>query len=148
MIRATLLSAVALVVLFAPSRAPAATQGFDCTLKGVSETFNGEKFPYTGTGTMTFDDVAGTVNYSFTLSNTLTFEGTGTAALTPKGRIFGVVNTNSGGINGSAIIEGKAAKDGSKFAAKIVAAIPNRLGPAPGGFVLSKIKVKGTKQVN
>ena len=146
MIRATLLSAVALVVVLAPSRTTAATLGFDATLKGVSETFDGDKFPYTGTGTMTFDDVAGTVDYSFQLSNGLTFSGTGTAAVTPKGRIFGVVDTSSNGINGSAVIEGKAKKDGSKFTAKIFAAIPNRLGPPPGGFVISKIKVKGTRQ--
>lgn len=146
MIRATLFCAMALVVVFAPSRTPAATLGFDATLKGVSETFNGDKFPYTGTGTMTFDDVAGTVTYSFQLSNGLTFSGDGTAAVTAKGRIFGVVSAGSPGIDGSAVIEGKANKDRTKFNAKIFAAIPNRLGPPPNGFVISKIKVKGTLQ--
>lgn len=139
-------AATAILVCLAAATTPAASTGFASTLSGTSETFNGEKFKFTGTGNMTFDDVAGTVNYSFQLSNGLTFSGTGQAAVTPKGRIFAVVTTAAGGISGSAVIEGKASKGRDKFAAKIVAAIPNRLGPPPAGFVLSKMKVKGTKQ--
>ena len=146
MMRAALFTVTAAIVLASvPSPAPAESLGFSSTLRGVSETFTGQKFKFTGVGTMSFDDVAGTVSYSFLLSNGLTFAGTGTAAVTPKGRIFGVVTTQSAGIAGSAVIEGKAAKDRRKFSVTIAAAIPNRLGPPPSGFVLSKMKAKGTR---
>ncbi|MCB9881090.1 MAG: hypothetical protein H6834_04810 [Planctomycetes bacterium] len=118
---------------------------FVAALKGKSETFDGQKFPYTGVGTLTIDEATGALSYSFDLSNGLTFAGTGTAAITSKGRIFGIVDTSSGGIMGSVIIEGKTDANRQKFSVKMTAAIPNRLGPPPGGFVLSKIKAKGVR---
>lgn len=139
-------AAAALFFVLVPRPAPAATSSYDATLKGVSETYNADKFKFTGEGTMAFDDVASTATFNFTLSNQLTFSGSGTAAVTPKGRIFGLATTTSGQIQGSAIIDGKASKDRKKFTANIVAAIPNRLGNPPQGFVLSKMKVKGTLQ--
>ena len=136
----------ALFVCLVTARAPAASVVFDTSLAGTSETFQGQKFAFTGEGTMTIDDVAGTLAYSFQLNNGFTFAGTGNAAVTAKGRIFGVVTTESNGIMGSAVVEGKASAKRDKFAVKITAAIPNRLGPPPSGFVLSKMKAKGTKQ--
>lgn len=144
-------------VEFAEAPAPVlGTATFDCELKGTSETFGGEKFKFTGTGTMTIDEVTGTLTFSFNLSNGLTFGGTGTAAVTEKGRVFGVIDLSQsttsiaglslGGAEGSAVVDGKAKTDGSSFSAKITAGIPNRLGPPPAGFVLSKMSVKGTRQ--
>jgi hypothetical protein len=143
----TVLAAAAAIVLFAPTPAPAATFNYTATLAGVSETFDGHHFPFKGTGTMTIDDVAGTVSYSFDLNNGLTFSGTGQAAVTPKGRVFGLVNSSSGGINGTAIVVGSTPKSRKTFTVKITAAIPNRLGPAPGGFVISKMTAKGKQAI-
>lgn len=148
MARTTLIAAAAtaLLVLASAAPTPAANVVFDCTLKGKSETFGGQKFKFTGAGTMTIDDVAGTLTYSFALSNGLTFSGQGTAAITEKGRVFGSVDTSSPGIDGVAVVEGAASKDRRKFTVKIAAAIPNRLGAPPQGFVLSKMTAKGTRQ--
>jgi hypothetical protein len=147
MFKKSMLAATAATVLFmTPARAPAASFVYNATLVGKSETFTGQHFPYKGSGTMTIDDVAGTVSYSFLLTNGLTFAGTGQAAITPKGRVFGLVTSSSGGINGTAIVEGSTPKNRKTFTVKITAAIPNRLGPAPQGFVLSKITAKGKQQ--
>lgn len=146
MIRTTFLAAAAAILLFAPAPDAAAAFTYNTTLSGTSETFTGQKFKFTGTGTMSFDDVASTVTYSFLLSNGLTFAGTGQSAVTAKGRILGLVNSSSGGYTGSAVIQGSATKDRKKFTVKIVAAIPNRLGLPPQGFVLSTITAKGKQQ--
>lgn len=148
MLRTLFFAAVtAAVLLFAPTSVPAASTTFDATLTGTSETFLGQHFPFKGTGTMTIDDVAGTVTYSFALSNGLTFSGTGAAAVTAKGRVFGLVNSSSGGISGTAIVVGSTPKNRKTFTVKITAAIPNRLGPAPSGFVISKMTAKGKLHV-
>jgi len=147
MLRTTMLAAMAATVLFmTPARAPAASIVYNCTLVGKSETFTAQHFPFKGTGTMTIDDVAGTVSYSFQLSNGLTFSGTGQAAITAKGRIFGLVSANSPGVTGTAVVDGSTPKNRKTFTVKITAAIPNRLGPAPQGFVLSKMTAKGKQQ--
>ena len=113
MLRTSLFAALtaALLLVATSQSAPAANAKYDSTLKGVSETFDGHKFPYSGSGTMTIDDVTGTLTYSYLLSNGLTFAGSGNAAITAKGRIFGSVTTSSGGIYGAAVVEGKASKD-------------------------------------
>jgi hypothetical protein len=126
----------------APARA--APVQYNCTLTGKSETYQGQHFPFKGTGTMTIDDVTNTVSYSFTLTNGLTFTGTGQGAVTPKGRVFGLVSADgSNDTHGSAVIVGSAAKNRKSFTVKITAAIPDRLGDPPAGFVVSKMTVKG-----
>jgi hypothetical protein len=128
---------------------------FDVALKGTSETFDGSKFPFTGIGTMTIDTGTGVLTFSFLLSNGLTFEGSGLASVTEKNRIFGSVDIGTGttnvlglplgGIEGVVVIDGKAKSDGSSFSVKMIAAVPNRLGPPPAGFVLSKMSAKGVR---
>jgi hypothetical protein len=130
---------------------------YDVALKGTSETFDGSKFPFTGVGTMTIDTATGLLTFQFQLSNGFNFEGDGIAAVTEKNRIFGSVDFETGStsffglplglIEGNAVVEGKAKSDGSSFSIKMIAAIPNRQGPPPAGFVLSKMSAKGVRRV-
>ena len=126
-----------------PARAEVRT--YNVTMKGVSNTTSDDKFKFTGTGTLSFDDVAGTFSYSIELSNGLTFAGSdGVSGVSGKNKVFAVASSSSGGINGTAIFVGKIKSAGKKFSAKVTAAIPNRLGPPPAGFVLTTGKVSGT----
>ena len=125
--------------------AAAASRTFDVTLKGVSKTVGGDRFKYTGEGTMSIDDVSGTFDYDIQLSNGLTFSGSGNAAVTEKNEVFAVATTTSGGISGSVVFVGKL--KGSKFKGKLTAAVPNRIGPPPAGFVLSTAKISGSESV-
>ncbi|MBL8900463.1 MAG: hypothetical protein JNM84_22730 [Planctomycetes bacterium] len=130
---------------------------YDVALKGTSETFDGSKFPFTGVGTMTIDTGTGLLTFQFQLSNGLSFSGDGIAAVTEKNRIFASVDLESGTtsflgvplgvIEGVAVIDGKGKSDGSSFSAKMTAAVPNRLGAPPQGFVLSKMSAKGVRRV-
>ncbi len=121
--------------------AHAATRSFSFTLKGLSKTTAGEKFKYTGSGSLAFDDQTGAFTYSVELSNGLTFEGDGQGALTSKNELFAVGNSAAGGISGTVLFVGKL--KGSKLKGKFTAAIPNRLGPPPAGFVLSTAAING-----
>jgi hypothetical protein len=142
---ASVAAATAAFLAMAPARAAAVD--YDVKLNGVSETYQGQHFPYTGTGTMTIDDTTNTVSYTFALSNGLTFTGTGQGAVTPKGRVFGLVSADgSNSTHGNAVIVGSASKDRKSFTVKITAAIPDRLGPPPAGFVISRITAKGKKK--
>jgi hypothetical protein len=133
------------------------TTTYDVVLKGTSETFAGEKFPFTGVGTMTIDEGNGLLSFNLQLSNGLSFTGNGQAAVTERGRVFASVDLESGSssilglplgiIEGVAVIDGKTKRDRSSFSVKMTAAIPNRLGPPPQGFVLSKMSAKGTRRV-
>lgn len=130
---------------------------YDVVLKGTSETFAGEKFPFTGVGTMTIDEGNGLLSFNLQLSNGLSFTGDGQAAVTERGRVFASVDLESGAsgllglplgtIEGVAVVDGKTKRDRSSFSVKMTAAIPNRLGPPPQGFVLSKMSAKGTRRV-
>jgi hypothetical protein len=130
---------------------------YDVVLKGTSETFAGEKFPFTGVGTMTIDEGNGLLSFNLQLSNGLGFTGDGQAAVTERGRVFASVDLESGSssifglplgaIEGVAVVDGKTKRDRSSFSVKMTAAIPNRQGPPPQGFVLSKISAKGTRRV-
>jgi hypothetical protein len=121
---------------------------YDITLKkGVSKTTMGDAFPFTGKGTMTVNEGTGEFSYSIKLSNGLTFEGSGDIARTSKDEVFGTATTVSGGLAGTIIITGKVKKGGAKFAGgKLYAAVPNRLGAPPDGFVYTTAKLTGKRQ--
>ncbi|NKB87786.1 MAG: hypothetical protein GKS06_06155 [Acidobacteria bacterium] len=151
----TLLAALALLVVAAlvggvwPDPV-GALSGADLTYSiklksGVSKTVFGDAFKFTGKGTMTVNEATGAFSYSIELSNGLTFEGEGELARSTKNEVFAKSTTTSGGIDGVVIFTGKMAGGDKKFkAGKMYAAIPNRLGAAPTGFVYSTAKLSGT----
>ena len=115
--------------------------------KGVSNTVAGQAFKFTGKGTMTVNETTGKFTYSLKLSNGLTFAGSGELARTTKNQVYAKSTTMSGGIEGVVIFTGKMAAGDKKFkAGKMYAAVPNRLGAPPAGFVYSTAKLSGTRQ--
>lgn len=145
---AVVLAAIALQGL-APSPAVAVETEYSVRLtRGASKTVFGQTFRFTGNGTLTVDTDTGIFTYSIALSNGLTFEGTGQVAQTVKNEVFGTgTTTSAGGIAGNVILTGKLKRKGAKFAAgKLYAAIPNRLGPAPDGFVYTTARLSGKRQ--
>lgn len=114
---------------------------------GRSKTTAGETFEFTGEGTLTVDDVTGDFTYEVALSNGLTFIGSGMAAETVNGDLFAASSTESDGIEGVLIFTGKLKNNGKRITnGKLTVAIPNRLGPAPDGFVMTTAKLKGRLQ--
>jgi len=118
---------------------------YNVTLKGTSKTLTGGKFPFTATGTMTWDSVTGQMSFNVTTSVAVNFTGTGILANGPKG-CFGLTTLDSGSAEGEAVFSGKFSKDNTKFSGKFYAGSPNRIGPAPGGFVFTSGTVKATQQ--
>lgn len=153
---AVLITLLVGLVGFSPGAGPSAAVGasagvaeveYAITLKkGLSRTTFDATFPFTGTGTLTVDDVTGAFAYEIDLSNGLTFSGSGLAAVSTKGDLFATSTTESDGIEGVLIFTGKLKKNGAKITAgKLTVAVPNRLGPAPAGFVLSTAKLTGKR---
>jgi len=111
-------------------------------LKGKSRTMAGDTFPFSGDGTMTWDQVTGDVTFDLT-TPAGPWSGAGTMALAENGKtVYGLVTFLAGG-EASAIFTGKLKKNGARFSGKFQAASPTRLGSTPGGFVLTTGKVKG-----
>lgn len=115
--------------------------------KGVSKTTFGDSFKFTGSGTMTVNDVTGEFSYSIDLSNGLTFEGEGVLHYTANNEVHAVATSGSGGISGTVIFTGVLKADGRQFKkGKLYAATPNRLGGGMDGFVFSSAKLTGKRQ--
>lgn len=122
---------------------------FVAFLKGTSETTADDKFKFNGFGSITIDEGSGQLTYSFLLDNGFTFSGSGVAAVSEKNNVNALIDVESGGtvdaggISGQGILDGKVDRNRTKFKGSLIVAVPNRLGPAPAGFVLSKIKIAG-----
>ena len=141
-----LVAAVAMVVIPSSEPAHAAEVTWDIEMKGKSRTMGGDKFPFSGEGTMTWDQVTGVVTFALT-TPAGPWNGAGTMAVADNGKtVYGLVTFQAGGGDASAIFSGKLKKKGERFAGKFQAASPTRLGPTPGGFVLTTGKVKGETQ--
>lgn len=120
---------------------------WDVEMKGTSKTFDRQKFPFTGVGTMTWDQDTGDVSFDMDVDPSGPFDGDGTLVVISNGKtVYGVVTFNAGVQEAQAIFTGKLKKNGQKFAGKFTAASPGRLGPPPGGFVLTTGKVKAEPQ--
>jgi len=140
---------LALAIFIWPGEEPAqgADVTWDVTMKGKSATLAGQKFKFAGDGTMTWDQVAGTVSFNLTTPNG-PWTGTGALVVAANGKtVYGVVDIPAGGAGAAAIFTGKLKKKGTKFSGKFQAASPERLGAAPDGFVLTTGKVNGEVQV-
>lgn len=125
--------------------ASAATLTYSVTLKGTTRTLDGQKFKYTGNGTLTVDDQTGEVTFTANLSNGTTLEGTGIAGASAK-VFFANIDFTQGPATGVGLLDGKIKREGAKITAKFNVGIPNRLGPAPGGFVYTTGNLTGLRQ--
>jgi hypothetical protein len=141
---ALMLAAAGWFCLPTPPPAHAAEVVWDVTMKGVSKTMAGDKFKFGGDGTMTWDAVTGDVSFNV-MTQAGAWTGTGTMATAQNGKTtYGTVAFDAGGQAAASIFIGKVTKKGKKFAGKFQAASPARLGPSPGGFVLTTGKVSAT----
>jgi len=143
--RRALISALSFFTLFWAGSVLAVEVNYDFTLTGVSKTVTGESFNFTATGTMTWDDVSGNLSFQVTTSAGVSFTGEGILAAGSKGS-FALTSFDSGFASGEAVFSGKFSKKNSKFNGKFYAASPDRLGPAPGGFVFTTGTVKATEK--
>ncbi|TAK00075.1 hypothetical protein EPO44_09960 [bacterium] len=108
---------------------------FDMTMVGVSRPLTGEMFDFTATGTGTWEPVTGAFNFALVTSVGVPFNGTGTLGFNPiTGLAFGTTTVEGLG-SGVAVIDGAIDPANMSFTGTIVAGIPDRLGPAPFGFV-------------
>ena len=135
---------LAVCLLAACDCAKAAVTNYAVTIKGTSSTLAGQKFKFTATGTMTWDNVSGSNIFTVSTSAGLVFDGVGTMGNGKKA--FAAVQFGTGGTNGCAVFSGKFDKTMSKFNGKFYASVPNRLGPAPSGFVFTTGSMKATLQ--
>lgn len=133
------------ILLFCAGNVLAAEIKYDFTLTGVSKTISGQSFNFTATGTMTWNDVSGHLSFEVTTSAGVSFAGEGILAAGSAGS-FALTTFDSGFASGEAVFSGKFSKGNSKFSGKFYAASPDRLGPAPGGFVFTSGTVKATQQ--
>lgn len=127
--------------LWAPGSAEAATLQFDLKIKGTSTTVTGQKFKFTGTGTMTVDDKTGQFSFNASLSNGTTLNGTGVAGLGKN--MFANLNFNQGPASGVGVISGKVPASRASFKGKFTVGTPNRLGSPPSGFVHTVGSISG-----
>lgn len=134
---------VALTCL-AAGTASAATRSYRVSMKGTSATLSGQKFPFTSSGTVSIDDTTGQLTFNANLSNGTTINGTGVAGVGKN--LFGNISFTQSGASGIGLITGKASADRRSFAGKFTGGIPDRLGPAPGGFVSSAGTSSGQQQ--
>ena len=118
---------------------------YDVTMKGLTKSLNGSKFHFTTTGTMTWDETSGNVSFNVVTSSGVAFEGAGIMAAGIR-ESYAATTFNSASATGQAVFTGRFSKDKSKFTGKFQAASPNRLGPAPGGFVFTTGTVKALLQ--
>jgi|GEM_PF-2863434 len=118
---------------------------YDITLKGTSNTLDGQKFPFTATGSMSWDEATGAVSFTAATSAGVPFTGDGTLARGAKSS-YASTSFNCGAILGNAIFAGKFSSDKKQFSGKFQAGSPNRLGPAPGGFVFTSGSVKALRR--
>ena len=108
------------------------------TMKGTSTTLANQKFKFTASGTMTWNSTTGDVAFNVATSANASFEGAGTLAYSPKGSYGGTsFDAPASGATGVAVFSGAFNKTKTKFTGNFQAASPNRLGPAPGGFVFT-----------
>ncbi len=142
--RMVLTGMLSLFILFCGGNTWAADIDYDFTLTGVSKTPPGQSFNFTATGIMRWNDVSGEVGFEVTTSAGVSFSGEGILAAGPAGS-FALTSFDSGSASGQAVFSGKFSKENSKFNGKFYAASPDRLGPAPGGFVFTTGTVKATK---
>ena len=126
------------------SPASAATRSYRVSMKGTSTTLSGQKFKFTGTGTMSVDETTGQLTFNASLSNGTTISGTGVAGVGKN--LFGNITFTQNGASGIGLITGKASADRRSFSGKFTVGIPDRLGPAPGGFVSSAGTISGQQQ--
>jgi hypothetical protein len=138
-------AALTAATLFAPAAACAAVLNYNVTVKGTSTTLNGQKFRFTGEGTMTVDDKTGAATFNIALNNGTTIDGAGTAGAGTKNVFANIEIDQTGGAEGVGIIAGKLKNAGARFQGKFTVGIPNRLGPAPGGFVYTTGTIKATR---
>jgi len=139
-----LLAAAALIVVPHLETAQAADVAWDVSMKGVSKTMAGDKFKFGGDGGMTWDRDTGDVSFNLTTAQG-PWTGTGTMVVADNGKtVYGLVNFLAGGEDAVAIFRGKMKKKGAKLVGSFQAASPSRLGPPPGGFVLTTGKITGT----
>ncbi len=110
---------------------------FDMNMDGLSTTLAGEMFPFTATGTGTLDPMTGQFSFNVTTSAGVTFTGDGIMGIGPTGLAFATTTLQSLDpvSTGTAVIDGQINVDTLELAGNIVAGIPDRLGPAPFGFV-------------
>jgi hypothetical protein len=118
---------------------------YDVTLKGTSNTLDGQKFPFTATGVMTWDQTTGAVTFTATTSVGVTFTGAGILARGAKAS-YALTTFDSGFVTGSAVFLGKFSTDGAQFSGKFQAGSPNRLGQPPGGFVYTTGSIKALRR--
>jgi hypothetical protein len=142
MLQRALLAAFLAVLVAGPASAilPPGTQ-YTIVLKGSTLTLDGQKFAFTATGNMWWEQTSGAVYFNVTSSAGPTFTGTGTMANGVKGA-FATTTFDMGTSGGTAVFLGKFSKDLSTFSGKFTAGSPDRLGPAPGGFVYTSGSVK------
>jgi len=127
--------ALGLALLLAAGAARAGALQFSVNIRGVSTTLAGQRFRFTGQGTLTVDENTGQFTLTMALSNGLTLNGTGVMG---AGRnVFGTFTFDMAGSQGSGVINGRANQDRTRFNGKFTVGSPNRLGPAPNGFVFS-----------
>lgn len=131
------------VALLRPAAAENVT--YSLSIKGTSRTLAGQEFKFTGTGTMTVDDQTGAVTFNANLSNGTSLQGNGTAGANPK-IFFAKIDFTQGPATGVALIDGKVKRQGAKITGKFNVGIPDRLGPAPGGFVYTTGTLTGIRQ--
>lgn len=141
-------AAPAPVVAAAGAEAARGITSFSVFVKGTSETTQDDKFKFTGFGSVTIDEGSGQLTYNLLLSTKLAVNGSGVVAVSEKNNIYGLIDTQSGttvtgGFSGSGILDGKVDRNRTRFKGTLVVAVPNRLGPAPGGFVLTTMKIGG-----
>lgn len=124
--------------------ASAATRSYRASTMGTGTTLSGQKFKFTGSGTMSIDDTTGQATFNANLSNGTTINGIGLAGVSKN--MFANISFTQNGASGIGTIIGKASADRRSFSGKFTVGIPDRLGPAPGGFVSSAGTISGQQQ--
>jgi hypothetical protein len=114
---------------------------YTITLKGSTLTLDGQKFSFTAQGNMWWEESTGAVAFNVVSSAGPTFTGSGTMANGVKGA-FATTTFDMDTTSGTAIFLGKFSKGLTTFSGKFTAGSPDRLGPAPGGFVYTSGSVK------
>ena len=136
--RLILLGFVLAVAVQGSAKAQGTTTNYTFTMKGVSTTLAHQNFNFTASGTMTWNATTGAATFHVATSAGAAFEGAGTLAYSAKGSYAATTfDSPASGATGLAVFSGAFNKDRSKFIGTFQAASPNRLGPAPGGFVFT-----------
>lgn len=128
-------------LFFALRPARAAIVVYDLEYRATTVALDGTKVPFVATGNAILDTDTGMLTYNAEVPEIpASISGSGTLVTGVKGS-YGLSSFDSGSWQGTAIFTGKFRQDGRVFKGKIVVAIPNHFGPAPGGFTYTQGKV-------